>query len=80
VNNDFISYYIAHGIQMQHTVPYTPQQNDVAERNNCTLKEMAICMIQFKGLSLKYWEEAINCENYLVNHTPIKDIKIITPK
>eukprot|EP00253_Pinus_taeda_P005660 PITA_05660 len=26
---------------MQHIVPYTPQQNGVAERNNHTLKEMA---------------------------------------
>jgi hypothetical protein len=24
--------------------------------------------------------EAINCENYIVNHTPIKDIKNITPE
>jgi hypothetical protein len=37
---------------MQHTVPYTPQQNGVAERKNHTLKEMANCMIQSKGLSL----------------------------
>jgi hypothetical protein len=48
---------------MQHTVPYTPQQNGVVERNNLTLKEMTSCMIQSKGLSLKYWVEAINYEN-----------------
>jgi hypothetical protein len=40
---------------MQHTIPYTPHQNGVVERKNCTLKEMANCMIQSKGLSLKYW-------------------------
>jgi hypothetical protein len=33
------------GIQLQHTVPYTPQQNDVAERKNWSLKEMANCML-----------------------------------
>jgi transposase InsO family protein len=38
VNNNFTSYYTTHGIQMQHIVPYTPQQNDVAERKNRTLK------------------------------------------
>ena len=65
---------------MQHIVAYTPQQNVVVERNNHTLKEMPNCMIQSKGLSLKYWEEAINCENYIVNHTPTKDLKNITPK
>jgi transposase InsO family protein len=77
VNNNFTSYCTTQGIQMQQTVPYTPQQNGVAERNNHTLKEMANCMIQSKGLSLKYWAEAINFENYIVNRTPTKDIKNI---
>jgi hypothetical protein len=80
VNNNFTSYCTTQGIQMQHTVPYTPQQNGVAQRKNLTLKEMANCMIQYKGLSLKYWAEAINCENYIVNHTPTKALKNITSK
>jgi transposase InsO family protein len=54
VNNQFTSYCIAQGIQMQHTIPYKPQQNGVVERKNHTSKEMANCMIQSKGLSLKY--------------------------
>jgi hypothetical protein len=62
---------------MKHIVPYTPQQNGVAERKNRTLKEMANCMIQSNGLSLNYWAEAINCENYIVNHTPTKALKNI---
>jgi hypothetical protein len=41
---------------------------------------MANCMIQSKGLSLKYWVGAINCANYIVNHTPTKALKNITPK
>jgi transposase InsO family protein len=80
VNNNFTNYCTTQGIQMQHIVPYTPQQNGVAERNNRTLKEMANCMIQSKGLSLKYWVEAINYANYIVNRTPTKDLKNITPK
>ena len=63
---------------MQHIVPYTPQQNGVAERKNRTLKEIANCMIQSKGLSLHYWAEAIICANYIVNHTSRKDLKNIT--
>jgi transposase InsO family protein len=55
VKNNFTSYCTTQGIQMQHTVPYTPQQNGVAKIKNRTLKEMANCMIQSKGLSLKYW-------------------------
>jgi hypothetical protein len=38
------------------------------------------CMIQSKGLSLKYWVEAINCGNYIVNRTPKKALKNITPE
>jgi hypothetical protein len=78
LNNNFTSYYTTQGIQMQHIVPYTPQQNGVAGRKNLTLKEMANCMIQSKGLSLKYWKEAINCANYIVNRTPTKALKNIT--
>jgi hypothetical protein len=80
VNNNFTSYCTTHGIQIQHIVPYTPQQNGVPERKNCTLREMANYMIQSKGLSLKYWEKAINYANYIVNHTPTKALKNITPK
>jgi hypothetical protein len=78
VNNNFTSYCTTHGIQMQHIVPYTPQQNGVTERKNHTLKEMVNCMIQSKGLSLKYWVEVINYANYIVNHTPTKTLKNIT--
>ena len=73
-----ITFCTEQGIQMQHTVPYTPQQNGVAERKNHTLKEMANCVLQSKGLSLCFWEEAINCANYIVNRTPTKVLKNIT--
>jgi transposase InsO family protein len=38
VKINFTSYSTTQGIQMQQTIPYTPQQNGVAERNNHTLK------------------------------------------
>eukprot|EP00253_Pinus_taeda_P023113 PITA_23113 len=78
VNNKFINFYTKNRIQMQHTVPYTPQQNGVAERKNRTLKKMANCMLQSKGLSLNFWAKAIKCANYIVNHTPSKVLKNIT--
>eukprot|EP00253_Pinus_taeda_P001426 PITA_01426 len=78
VDNKLINFCTEHGIQMQYTVPYTPQQNGVAERKNRTLKEMANCMPQYKGLSLNFWAETINCANYIVNCTPSKVLKNIT--
>ena len=44
-----------HDIQHQKTVPYTPQQNGVAERKNITLVEMARCMLYSKGLHNFFW-------------------------
>lgn len=76
----FINFFTKNGIQMQHTVPYTPQKNGVAERKSRTLKEMANCMLQSKGLGLSFWAEQINCENYIINHTPTKALKNITPE
>eukprot|EP00253_Pinus_taeda_P010782 PITA_10782 len=80
VNNKFINFCTENGIQMQHIVPYTPQQNGVADRKNLTLKEMANCMLQSKGLSLNFWAEAIKCANYIINRTPTKVLKNITPE
>jgi hypothetical protein len=80
VNNNFTTYYIAQGIQSRHNVPYIPRKNGVAEKNNCTLEEMVDCMIQYKGLSLNYCVEAIKCASYILNCTPTKALKNITPK
>eukprot|EP00253_Pinus_taeda_P025053 PITA_25053 len=53
VNNKFINFCTENGIQMQHIVPYTPQQNGVAERKNRTLKEMANYVKEYRLIPLK---------------------------
>eukprot|EP00253_Pinus_taeda_P026194 PITA_26194 len=53
VNNKFINFCIENGIQMQHTVPYTPQQNGVVEKKNRTLKEMANYVKGYRLIPLK---------------------------
>ena len=55
------------GIQMQHLIPYTPQQNSVAKRKNRSLKEMETCMMEAKTLPPKFWDKAINCAFYIQN-------------
>ena len=41
------------GIHMHHSIPYTHQQNGVAERNNRSLKEMETCMMEDKAFPPK---------------------------
>nr|GFA00612.1 zinc finger, CCHC-type [Tanacetum cinerariifolium] len=49
------------------TSPYTPQQNDVAERKNRALKEMVNSMLSYSGLSEGFWGEAMLMACYLLN-------------
>jgi transposase InsO family protein len=61
--NELESYLKKHGIKHEMTVAYTPEQNDVAERRNRTLVEMARCMMIQSQLSPSFWAEAISTAN-----------------
>ena len=80
VKNEFESFLPKHGIQHQKTVPYTPQQNGVAERKNRTLVEMARCMLYSKRLHKKIWADAISYANFMLNRFPTKSVKHVTPE
>ena len=60
---------------MQHSVPYTPQQNGVAECKNKALKYMETYMIEAKDLNPNLWDEAINCAAYVQNISPHKSLE-----
>ncbi|MCO5594752.1 hypothetical protein L7F22_048785 [Adiantum nelumboides] len=67
------------GIKHQCTMPYTPQQNGVAERKNRSLMEMARCMLKAKSLPHKRWMEAVACAAHVLNRCPTRAFKTITP-
>jgi hypothetical protein len=50
VNHDIHNLFHEEGIRLQHTVPYTSQQNKVIEQKNRSLMEMASCMLHVKSL------------------------------
>lgn len=60
-------YFSDHGIQHQKTIPYTPQQNGVAERFNRSIVEKAKCLLFDANLPKCYWAEAMNMAMYLMN-------------
>ena len=49
MSSEFNAFLAERGIKHQCTVPYTPQQNGVAERN-MSLMEMARCMVKSQAL------------------------------
>ena len=75
--NEYVNNKLQHlceysGIKMQHSFPYTPQQNGVAECKNRALKEMVTFMLEAKYLGPNIWYEAINCDSYVQNIFPHK--------
>jgi transposase InsO family protein len=56
-------------IKHEFLAPYTPQQNEVAERNNHTLIKMARTMLDEYKTSDRFWAEAINMTCHATNCT-----------
>ena len=63
----FKSYLEQHGITHHTTIPYTPQQNGVAERMNRTLIDLVRSMLHAKNMDKKFWAEALNTAVYIRN-------------
>ena len=65
-SNFFLHICSQSGIQIQHSVPYTPQRNGVTERKNQSLKEMTTCMLESKKLAANLWAESMNSTNIFI--------------
>ncbi|KAJ8889956.1 hypothetical protein PR048_009461, partial [Dryococelus australis] len=68
------------GIQHQTTCPYTPEQNGLVERLNCTLVEKARCLLIEARLDCTFWAEAVNTAAYLHNRSPSSVLDGQTPE
>ncbi|MCO5581848.1 hypothetical protein L7F22_035737 [Adiantum nelumboides] len=79
MSHEFNAFLARRGIKHQCTVPYTPQQNGVAERKNRSLTEMARCMVKSQALPHLFWLEATMCATYVLNRCPPKSLQSITP-
>ncbi|GKD05242.1 retrovirus-related pol polyprotein from transposon TNT 1-94 [Tanacetum coccineum] len=72
VNQTLREFYENVGITHQTSVARTPQQNNVIERRNRTLVEVARTMLIFSKAPLFLWTEAINTTSYTQNHSLIR--------
>ena len=66
-SGEFREFLRSKGVLFQTTVPYTPQQNGVAERMNRTLLDTARCMMFGANLGPKYWGYAVLHSSYVRN-------------
>jgi hypothetical protein len=78
-SHEFKSYCKSEGIVRHYTVPYTPQQNGVAERMNWTIISKARCMLSNSGLNRRFWAEVASTACYLINRSPSIVIDKKTP-
>lgn len=64
----------------QNIVPYSPQQNGIAERTNRTLTKKVRCMLSKSRLDKRFWTEAMNTAIYLKNRSPTDAVKDAVPE
>ena len=67
------------GIEHQLTASYTPKQNEVSERRNRSVMEMARCMLHEMELPKTFWAEATNTAIFMKNWLPTKALNDKTP-
>ena len=70
INQEFKAFLALHGIELQRSVPYSPQQNGRAERWQQTIKYKAEAFRHQAGLSNGFWKLACEAAVYINNRLP----------
>jgi hypothetical protein len=72
ISHEFNNYCKQHGIQRNLTAGYSPQQNGVAERKNCTLLEGIRSIVIGTKIPSFLWDKIAHIVNYLQNRSPMR--------
>lgn len=67
VNRSLSSFFDAWGLSHQKSCPYTPEQNDVAERKHLHIVQTALSLISKSSVRLKFWYYAFSTTVFLTN-------------
>ena len=78
-SKEFDEFCKENGVFREPTIPYTPQQNGVAERMNRTIMDNVRALLYHGGLPLYLWAEAVPTVVYLRNRSPTSSIQGVTP-
>jgi transposase InsO family protein len=68
-----------HGIRKEYTIARTPQQNEVVERQNRTVQQMARSMMKENDISQSFWVEAIHTAVHILNKAHLRPNSDKTP-
>jgi hypothetical protein len=68
-----------HGIKREYTIPRTPQQNGVVERQNRSVQQMARSMMNERNIPQTYWVEAIHTAVHILNKAHLRPHSDKTP-
>ncbi|MBW0538867.1 hypothetical protein O181_078582 [Austropuccinia psidii MF-1] len=71
-SNCFKNYFLTHGIVPHYTAPYTPQQNPISERGNCSTAEKARTLLKHAKLPNTLWGEAVVTAVLYENILPLR--------
>ena len=69
MSNEWEAFMLEHGIERQHTVRATPQQNGVAERTNRILDEGVASLLSDSHFPARFWGEALSCFLHMLNRS-----------
>ena len=69
LSNEFRSTLNKHGILQQLTCPYTPNQNGVAKKKNCSTMFVVRCLLHGMNMPKTFWYFASLIATYLLNRT-----------
>ena len=71
-NSMFTNFCGEHGIFHEFSAPRTPQQNNIVERKNRTLQEMARAMLHGNNAIVRFWAEAVSTASHTINRVYIR--------
>ncbi|KAF2902290.1 hypothetical protein ILUMI_03898 [Ignelater luminosus] len=70
LSNEFKEFCRKRGINIEYTIPYTPEQNGVSERMNRTILDKARTMVLGSHVFKHLWSEAVCAAVYIINKSP----------
>jgi len=76
VNDNIKNWCKRKGIELNTTIPYTPQLNGKAERLNRTLVEKIRALLFDSKMNKEMWGEALYVATYLLNRSPTETLKV----